>query len=328
VVQSSESKIYPKILSALIDCKGRFHSLEEFESRTSQTKNTLLSSFKHFHELGIKIENDSKGYALISIPDVILPDILLAGLKSRVMGKDIHSFKSIGSTNEVAKRLAESGAAEGTLVIAERQIRGRGRLGRTWHSPSGQGLYFSLVLRPRLNFEKMPALSMVAALSVCRAIENQTQLSVQIKWPNDCFLKGKKVAGILVEISAELDMVSYAILGIGINVNNQPRDFPSDLKSKAISLEMAGCQTVDRAALLRYFLTDFERSYHNFHRYGLRFLGPELVRRSVVLGKKITINFGNKKISGIATGFDQNGALRLKDREGVRIISAGEVSLR
>jgi BirA family transcriptional regulator, biotin operon repressor / biotin---[acetyl-CoA-carboxylase] ligase len=328
VIHSLESNIYPKILSALVDCRGRFFSLEEFEARTGQNKNILLNSIKHFQELGIKIENDSKGYALISLPDVILPEILLAGLKSRVMGKEIHSFKSIGSTNEVAKRLAESGAAEGTLVIAERQIRGRGRLGRTWHSPSGQGLYFSLILRPKLSFERMPALSMVAALSVCRAIEHQTQLNAQIKWPNDCLLNGKKVAGILVEISAELDMVSYAILGIGINVNNQPRDFPSSLKSKAISLEMASSQTIDRAGLLRYFLADFERSYHNFHRYGLRFLGPELVKRSVVLGKKITINIGNKKISGTATGFDQNGALRFRDKNGVRIISAGEVSLR
>jgi BirA family biotin operon repressor/biotin-[acetyl-CoA-carboxylase] ligase len=214
------------------------------------------------------------------------------------------------------------------LVISEKQTRGRGRLGRSWHSPSGLGLYFSLILRPQFEFAKMPALSLVAALAVCRVLDKYTGEKALIKWPNDCLLGEKKAAGILVELSAELDRVSYAIMGIGINVNDKPDDFPTRLRSKATSVSIVAGKYIDRADLLRDFLFEFEKSYGNFHRYGLRFLGPELVKRSAVLGKKVTITLGKKKIIAAAIGFDQNGALRVRDKNGVTIFAAGEVTLR
>jgi len=319
---------YPLILKTLSGSIGHYLPYEDIEKRTGLGRNAIKGAIKHFQESGIKIDETPHGCALISLPDIILPDIVLSGLRSRIMGREIHSYKSVGSTNEVAKRLAEAKAPEGTAVISERQTRGRGRLGRSWHSPSGQGLYFSLILRPRVSFEKMPALSLVAALSVCHALERLDGMKAKIKWPNDCLIDNKKVAGILVEVSAELDSVGYAILGIGINVNNQRRDFPSGLRSRATSLAISVGKRVDRVTLLRHFLVDFEKLYTNFHRYGLRFLGPELVERSVVLGKKITISLGKKKISGMAQGFDQNGSLRLLVGNEVLTISAGEVSLR
>ncbi len=328
MTSAEHSKAFSLVLATLMESRGRFFAFEEVEHKTKLQREQIAAALKHFAESGIEVEETAQGCSLASLPDIMLPEILRAGLKSRIMGQEIHSFKTVASTNETAKRLAESGAPEGVLVVAERQTRGRGRLGRTWHSPAGLGLYFSLILRPSLPFAKVPALSLVAALSICRALEHSGEVEAMIKWPNDCLLGGKKAAGILVELSAELDRVSYAILGIGININHEARDFPSRLRSQATSLAIAKGQRADRAALLRFFLADFEKTYNNFHRYGLRFLGPELVSRSVVLGKKISINLGKKRITGTALGFDENGALRLRDKEGVKTIAAGEVSLR
>ena len=174
----------------------------------------------------------------------------------------------------------------------------------------------------------MPALSQIAAMSVCRAIEKVCGCPAQVKWPNDCLLSGRKVAGILVELSAELDKINYAILGIGINVNNQRGDLPSRIRSGATSVAIESGRRHNRFNILHYFLADFEKSYSNFQKYGLRFMGHELVGRSSVLGQRVNVRLGKLRLSGIAMGIDQNGALRLKIKDEVKTISAGEVSLR
>lgn len=328
MISTQLAKEQALVFTALKTTLGRYISLDNLKSASGLDNTAILNAIKYFRESGIEIFENGKEYGLLSQPDIILPATLLSGLKTRRIGKEIHCYKTIGSTNETAKRLAESGATEGTIVISEKQTRGRGRLGRSWHSPSGQGLYFSLVLRPELDFSRFPALSMVAALSVCRSLEGYGDLRAQVKWPNDCLLNGKKVAGILVELSAELDKVCYAILGVGINVNNDSSDFPPRLKAKATSLAIELGQEVDRADLLRKVLHNFEKSYNNFQRYGLRSIAPELIKRSAILGKKITVRAGHKRFFGEAMGFDNKGALRLKTKEGVKILSAGEVSLR
>ena len=244
------------------------------------------------------------------------------------MGHRIFAYKSIGSTNDTAKRLAESDSPEGTLVVAEKQTKGRGRLGRSWHSPQDTGLYFSLILRPRISLVKMPAMSLVAALSICGAIEKMTGLKPRIKWPNDCLINGKKVAGILVDISAELGRVVYAILGIGININADPKDFPSALRKKATSLAIECSGTLRRIDFFKILLAEIEKSYGNFCRYGFEVMAPELINRSSVIGEKITYSFSGKKESGIALGYDENGALRVKNGNAIKVLSGGEVTLR
>ena len=247
-----EAKTFSQILEQLSGSLGRFLTLDELEQHSKLSRPQIKAALKYLIDAGLDIQESNKGHALLALPDSISPVMLHAGLKCRVMGSEIHSYKSIGSTNEVARRLAEAGAPEGAIVIAEKQTRGRGRLGRTWHSVSGQGLYFSLILRPKTDFSRLPALSMVAALSICRAIEKYG-LKAEIKWPNDCLLDGKKVAGILVELSAELDRVDYAIMGIGINVNHRADDFPSSLRSTATSLYRISGIGIQRADLFRKF---------------------------------------------------------------------------
>ena len=327
MISTQEAKEYSIILEIFSLNLGRYISLDELERGSGLSRHELKNALKHLNEAGFHIQETNKGHALFSLPDSISPIMLYSGLKCRTMGFDIHGYKTIGSTNETAKRLADSGAPEGTLVISERQTRGRGRLGRNWLSLSGQGLYFSVILRPKVDFSQLPALSMVAALSVCRSIEF-FGLKPEIKWPNDCLLDGKKVAGILVELSAELDRVDYAVMGVGINVSQRKADFPSGLQSKAISIYGISGYKISRADLFRKFLHDFERSYHTFQRYGFRLIAPEIIKRSAVIGKKVIIVIGRKRINGTALGFDINGALRLRDKDGVKIFSAGEVSLR
>jgi BirA family biotin operon repressor/biotin-[acetyl-CoA-carboxylase] ligase len=325
---SSQSNItQAEVLKVLMGTRGQKATLAEICKSTGLSKKDSKWAIKELRSSGIHIDS-RKGYEITGFPDSIPAPLFLSKLKSRVIGREVYSYKTIGSTNETARRMAESGAPEGTIILSERQTKGRGRLGRSWHSPAGLGLYFSLILRPRIPFDKVPALSLVAALSVCRVTDRLAGLSSMIKWPNDCFIGTRKTAGILVEVSAELDRLCYAILGVGVNINQREKDFPSELKSIATSIAIEAGRTIDRVGFLQKLIYEFEKSYNNFTRYGLRFIGPELVERSTVINRDITVRVGKKKISGRAIGLDQNGALRMLTEDGVRTISAGEVTLR
>jgi BirA family biotin operon repressor/biotin-[acetyl-CoA-carboxylase] ligase len=269
-----------------------------------------------------------KKLSLKRFPDSIQAPMVLMDLKARKFAREIYTFKTIGSTNETAKRIAESGSLEGTVITAEKQTRGKGRLGRSWHSPPGKGLYFSIILHPEIDVVKMPALSQVAALSVSKVIERLTKMETLVKWPNDCLLNGKKVAGILLEASAELDKVAYVILGIGININTIKKELPSSLRSKATSLGIEAGKEFDKVGILKLLLYELEKSYNSFCKYGLRFIGPELTKKSVVLGRMLDFKLGRKKITGTAINLDENGALRVEVGRDVQTLSAGEVSLR
>jgi BirA family biotin operon repressor/biotin-[acetyl-CoA-carboxylase] ligase len=330
VIEHEEHKSQARVFQVLRAHPGKHHSADEIAHKSGMRKAEVIHAVEQLQESGIDIDRGTQGYCLVSSPDSIVPAVIYCDLRTKILGSEIHSYKTVGSTNETARRLAEAGAREGTLVISEKQTRGRGRLGRSWHSPAGAGLYFSLILRPRLPIELLPALSQVAALSVCRAVEKEHNLHslAQVKWPNDCLLGGRKAAGILVELSAELDKIDYAVVGIGINVNTERAAFPARLRRSATSVAAEIGRRADRAALLRAFLEDFERSYTNFQRYGLRSIGHELVRRSSVLGRRINVSVGRKRMIGVAVGIDDRGALRVKIGDRVETLSAGEVSLR
>ena len=169
---------------------------------------------------------------------------------------------------------------------------------------------------------------MVAALSICRVVEKVTRLAPSVKWPNDCLIDNKKIAGILVDVCAELDSVSYAILGIGLNINSTRKDFPAKIRKTASSLEAETGNRYHRADILRFFLYDFEKSYRNFCNYGLRFIATELLNRSSVINRRIAFKMGKKKLSGVALGYTENGELRVRLKDGVTTLTAGEITLR
>ena len=247
-----------------------------------------------------------------------------ACLSTKIFGKWTHVFEKIDSTNEEATRLAEQGAKEGTLVLAECQTKGRGRLGRTWHSPAGLGIWMSVVLRPKLAPIAAPGLSLVAGLSLARTIEECLQTPVELKWPNDCLLGGKKTAGILAELSAQRENVRFVVLGVGVNVLHQPQDFPPELQKTATSLVLATGQLIDRVEFLCEFLKRLEADYSQFKKQGLAPFIDSYTRRCELIGSQIQAHVGHKTITGQALRIDATGALVLRQGQKEIVISAGE----
>src|SRR5579875_3239990 len=247
----------------------------------------------------------ARGYVLAAVPDRVGPAELAPHLTGR--WRRIEWRAEIDSTQRLARELARAGAEEGTCVIAEAQSAGRGRLGRTWHSPPGTNLYCSVVLRPPLAPAAVPQIALVAGVAVAAAVAETTTLAVEIKWPNDVLVGGRKVAGVLTELEAELERVRFVIVGIGVNLNTTA--FPAELAARATSLALA------------------ER-YGRFLAGGFAAVRAEWEARSALTGKTVRVSGPDGAVSGRVLGVDDAGALRLLTDAGERRIVAGEVTLR
>jgi len=306
----------------------RFYSTKELATYFDLSPYAIRQALDEVKKWGYEIEEKKrKGYRLKNLPDLLLPHEIKENLKTRILGKEIHSYKALKSTNELGYRLAQNQAPEGTLIVSEHQTRGRGRMGRNWFSPPGVGLWMSLILRPRIQPSKAPGISICAGLALALAVKEITNLDARIKWPNDCVINGKKIAGILLELSAELDKIDFVILGVGINVNQDKKDFPRSLLKKATSLKVEMGREVPRLILLRLFLKRFERIYLEFKNNGLTSLLPEIRKLSSLLGEKIRVKWGKKILKGEAKEINEDGSLIIRTSKGEKIISAGEVTL-
>ncbi len=258
--------------------------------------------------------------------DPIDVDSIKNGLETTVLGqRDIKYLLRTGSTNDVARTLAEEGAPEGTIVIAETQTRGRGRLGRTWHSPPGAGLYFSVILRPPLDPQELPKITLLAAVAIAESIREITRLDPAIKWPNDLLLEGKKAAGILTELYGAMTS-PYVILGVGINVHTRREEFPPDLQEIATSLDMAGGQNISRTKLMQVVLKHLEKWYELFKKGIFKPILDAWRKGCVIIGAQVKIISGGKEVEGKVADVDEDGALLLRDQAGQthRILS-GEI---
>src|SRR3977135_2724364 len=218
-------------------------------------------------ELGVKAKGrPATGYFLEQVPDILMPDMLKQRLKGGLFGKRIHHFFKTDSTNRVALELGHAGEPEGAVVLAEEQTAGRGRAGRNWHSERAAGIYVTLLLRPRLAPVQAPLLTMLAGLSAHSAVQALTGLAVDLKWPNDLLIRGKKLGGILTEMHAEPSQVRFVIGGIGLNVNQD--EFPGELASVATSLRVETGKPQSRMELLVRLLHEFESDYNRFLKEG------------------------------------------------------------
>jgi len=318
-----------KILSYLKNTNARYASSRELSEALTVTRQVVYDSIAFLRGCGYNIEaSRSQGYRLISSPDSILPIEIAAGLKCKTLAGQIFAYGKIDSTNLTAHCYAKNGFSEGTLIIADCQKKGRGRMGRKWHSPAGKGLYFSLILRPDLPPGRIAGLSLITGLALSRAINKITGINTTMKWPNDILYEKKKLAGILVELAAELDRVEYLIVGIGINVNFNKKDFPLSLQRKSTSLKIITKKEIHRAMLLQNVLVQFENLYRNFCRHGFKYISSELIQNSAVIGRQVALSTGKKKITGKAVGFDDSGGLIIKSKSGLRSYAAGEVRLK
>ncbi|MGQ9627581.1 MAG: biotin--[acetyl-CoA-carboxylase] ligase [Anaerolineae bacterium] len=248
------------------------------------------------------------------------------GLRTAAFGRNVISYRTVGSTNEEARRLAARGSPEGTLVIAEEQTAGRGRMGRKWLAPSGSSLLMSLVFRPSLAPNQAQRLTMICSLAICEAITKLTGIEAEIKWPNDILIRGKKVGGILTELGIQREKVEYAIVGIGLNVNLRPDDLP-EVSGPITSLSYELGHPVSRLELLQAILESIEARYKRLQKGE----SPkrEWEERLSTLHKYITVTTPVEQVEGWAEEVDEDGTLILRLRDGRRRrIIAGDVTLR
>jgi len=285
--------------------------------------------WKRVHRLkaqGYVIEGSPRrGYRLLAVPDKLLPEEVLQGLKTRWFTGPVHYFETLNSTNDLAKELAAQGAPEGAVVVAEAQTGGRGRLGREWNSPPGVGLYVSLVLRPMLPPMELPQITLTTAVAVVRAVRRVAGLAPGIKWPNDLLLNGKKLGGILTEMETESDRIRHVVVGLGLNVNNP--GFPPELAATATSMALATGRAFSRVNLLQAWLEEFEALYGRFLNQGFAEILEEWKNSAVTLGKMVTVRQGPREISGLALDVAPDGALLLRTANGEMVrVTSGEIT--
>lgn len=269
------------------------------------------------------------GYRLVSAPDVLHADDLALQLgPTRVIGRDIRVFQETTSTNDVVEKLARDGVREGAVVFAESQSKGRGRLGRRWISPLRKGLWFSVLLRPALRPDEATQLTVISAVAIRRALELQTGLKPEIKWPNDILIHGRKTAGVLTELSAELDRVRYVILGIGVDVSVAASDFPADLRKSATSLVAETRRPLSRAALAVGILRELDAEYERMSCGQFGAIADEWEKHCTTLGRQVVIRFGDRQVRGRAESLGEEGALLVRSEHGhLERIVGGDVTL-
>jgi BirA family biotin operon repressor/biotin-[acetyl-CoA-carboxylase] ligase len=256
---------------------------------------------------------------------MISKESILKGLKTQVIGKKVFVFESIDSTNACAKTLAETGTPEGTVVVADYQTTGRGRLGRSWLSAPGTNLLFSIVLRPTVKKESAALLTFYSAVSIARALERVSGKTFECKWPNDVLLNGKKCCGILLENSFLQDRFDFSVIGIGVNVN-QPT-FPDDLGNRATSLLVETGHKLDRVKLLQEMLREADGLLPSVHKGDVPTIMDEWNSRCSMFGKPVTITHGEDRITGTALRLDAEGGLVIETAAGPSTFYAGDVTI-
>jgi len=242
------------------------------------------------------------------------------------IGKRVIHLESVASTNDVAWEEAERGAPEGTVVVAEEQTAGRGRMSRKWHSPPGLGIWTSVVLRPDVSPENAASLTLCASVAVAKAVRSLCPVNVSLKWPNDVMVKGKKLCGILTEIKFGGGRIDFLVCGIGLNANQRVQDFPAELAQSATSIFMATGKMVNRGELFLAILRHFEKKYREFCRNGAASCLDEWRSMCPLFGKRVRVKGRRGAVEGVFFNIDDNGALLLRLDSGVhRSFLAGDV---
>ncbi|MDR3348238.1 MAG: biotin--[acetyl-CoA-carboxylase] ligase [Acidaminococcales bacterium] len=318
------------IINILREHIGTPLSGEKISKKLLVSRTAVWKHIQRLKQAGYDIQAvNKKGYILYSPPDLVLPGEIAACLDTRWLGRRIIYRTSVKSTNNVAKQEALDGCPHGTLVVAEEQTGGRGRLARGWFSPLHRGLWFSAVLRPPFLPQEAPKLTLLMAVVLAEALAIYPGVQASIKWPNDILLQGKKICGILTEMSAEMEAINYVVIGAGINTDIPEDVLPGDLKGKAGSLNDFAAAPVKRARLLANVLGTLEKTYDETVKGGFV---PALKRwreYSATLGRKVRVDAPDGSFAGEAVDIDETGALLvLRDSGKLEKVLAGDVSVR
>lgn len=321
-------KMKDKILRLLNQHMGEYVSGEEISRLLGVSRTAIWKHMQALRGDGYTIDSLPRaGYRLTGRPDLLLASEVQAGLATETFGRCFYHYQEVGSTNDVVRELANQGAPEGTVVAAELQTKGRGRLGRPWVSPAGQGIWFSFLLRPPLLPQEVNKTTLVVAVAIARALRATTGLDVLIKWPNDLLINGKKLVGILTQLSAEVEKINYVVVGVGINANIDVAAFTPEIRKIATSLAAELGRPVDRVAILQRCLVEMEEAYNTFIHNGFPSLLEEWKELSYTLGRWVKVNQQTNEVEGLAIDVDPDGrlVLRLEDDSLHRVI-AGDVS--
>ena len=316
-----------EILQLLREHSSAFLSGEEISRRLRVSRTAVWKRIERLRTLGYEIEASTRsGYRLIQSPDLLIPSEVKPLLKTKWMGKTIHYFQTLDSTNSKAYQLALNGAEEGEAVISESQEKGRGRLGRQWFSPPFLNLYLSVILRPKIPPHQASLNTLMAAIATAEAIQKFSGLLPLIKWPNDILLRDRKVAGLLNEIHSEMDRIHFVILGIGVNVNTEANMFSKEIRAVATSLKIEMGQTVSRKVFLQILLQELERWYAIFLEEGSAVILKAWRDRAHIKGRRVKVTSFGETVAGIAIDVDSDGALILETADGrQRRVMAGDI---
>ncbi|MBQ7723580.1 MAG: biotin--[Selenomonadaceae bacterium] len=303
------------------------------ESIAGELKVSRTAVWKHIQKLredGYEIlSSERNGYKLKDAPDLLLPSEIQIGLNTKIIGLEMEYKPSIDSTNQLAKKLAYHGAADGTIVVAEEQTGGKGRLDRKFFSPRGKGIWFSVILRPNLLPKDAPKCTLMAAVAVAEAMK-RFNLKAEIKWPNDIMHDGRKLVGILTEMTGEIGKISYIVIGVGINVNIKRKEFPKDLRDVATSLSELTGDEISRVKLFRAVLEEFDKLYCKINKSGFDEILKLWRKYNITLGKNIRVISASdgKSFTGKAIDLNADGALIVETKSGLKAVYAGDVSIR
>ena len=312
-----------KVLEALYEKKGEYVPIDDLASKLEIPVSKVQEHITSLENEGYLIEMSSdKEFKLKEDLTLLLPHKLKDKLNTRYIGKEIHYFREVDSTNEVAKKLAREGAPEGTIIIAESQSRGKGRRGKKWISPLG-GAWLSIILRPNTLPINAPQLTFIAGVAAAQTIKDEYGLDAGIKWPNDVLIDNKKVCGVLTEISTEINTIDYIVTGIGIDANIDVNLLPPELRDTTTSIKSELDHDISRMILVQKFLGNFEAMYDEFNKGNFQEILRKWRQLSKTIGRQVEIRKGTEFIRGEAVGVNSKGALILELEDGAlqKIIS-------
>ncbi|WP_336882662.1 biotin--[acetyl-CoA-carboxylase] ligase [Priestia koreensis] len=325
-----QSAMRRKLLEIFTNAETDYVSGQMISEQLNCSRTAVWKHIEDLRSEGYELEAvRKKGYRIIRVPNKVTSNELLLGLHTKRMGHHVHYEESVESTQKIAHRLAQEDAVEGTVVVAEEQTSGRGRLERVWYSPKYTGVWMSIILRPTVPPQQAPQLTLLAAVAIVQAIEEITDLSPDIKWPNDILINGKKLVGILTEMQADVERVHSVIVGIGINVNQQASDFAPNIQKIATSLSIESGQEINRAELMQTIFLKLEKLYDDYLTHGFKVVKLLWESYAVTIGKQIVARTLRETIEGTAKGITDDGTLLLEDLHGkVHYIHSADISLK
>ncbi|KGX92141.1 biotin--acetyl-CoA-carboxylase ligase [Pontibacillus halophilus JSM 076056 = DSM 19796] len=306
-----------KLIHLLQDREREYVSGQVLSEALNISRSAIWKHMKELEKDGYTIEAaPRKGYRIVHTPDKLSANTVKWGLETNWLGQRLHHYSSVGSTQLHAHEFAQQNAEHGTVVLADEQTRGRGRLNRSWHSRKGEGVWMSMLLRPEIEPHRAPQMTLLAATVLAEVLKTHCGMKPQIKWPNDILSNGKKLAGILTELQAEHDQIQYIVLGTGINVNHEAEHFPEEIQSIATSVRNETGQSFELTPFIQALLQTFEKRYEEYMEHGFQRIKLRWEAFAYRIGERVVVKTAKREWRALLLGIEPDGALKVCDEDG------------